>query len=276
MTEGIYLLHTREFINSKQPIYKIGRSSNMNTRLSQYPKGSNILCSIKCEKSNLCEKELIKLFTKLFTIRKDYGNEYFEGDYNNMLFIIITYLYQDKLNKINFIINDDNNNNTNNDDTNNDDTNNNNNNKISNKNIDYNKFEKNMFDLEKKEKEEKIDGYINDRTCPKCLTNYKYPNMLKHHFENTYHCKKSTKYIKEFFNITKNNKQDKNTNIKFICNKCHNTFTRKADLTRHNLKSKCGKLNNALNIKQCQGINKLTLEQINMLYPKTNILKNIN
>ena len=86
----------------------------------------------------------------------------------------------------------------------------------------------------------------------------------------------STKYIKEFFNITKNNKQDKNTNNKFICNKCQNTFTRKADLTRHNLNSKCGKLNNALNIKQCQGINKLTLEQINMLYPKNNILKNIN
>ena len=118
MSEGIYLLHTREFINSKQPIYKIGRSSNMNTRLSQYPKGSNILCSIKCENSNLCEKELIKLFTKLFKIRKEYGNEYFEGNHNNMLFVIITYLYQDKINSI---IN------------NNDD-------KISNKNIDYNNF----------------------------------------------------------------------------------------------------------------------------------------
>lgn len=267
MSEGIYLLHTREFINSKQPIYKIGRSSNMNTRLSQYPKGSNILCSIKCENSNLCENELIKLFTKLFTIRKDYGNEYFEGDYNNMLFIIITYLYQDKLNKINFIINDDNNNNTNNDDTNNDDTNNNNNNnKISNKNIDYNKFEKNMFDLEKKEKEEKIDGYINDRTCPKCLKQYRYPSILKQHFENTYHCKQSPEYIKEFFTINKNEKKYSNDTI-YKCTKCQIQFINNKALNRHSKETKCGKLQklesyynnnnliNTLSIKQLKNIN---------------------
>ena len=98
MSEGIYLIHTREFVNSKEPIYKIGRSKNLNTRILQYPKGSNVLCSIKCANSNLCEKELIKLFTKLFIIRKDYGNEYFEGDHDNMIFVIITYLYQNKLN----------------------------------------------------------------------------------------------------------------------------------------------------------------------------------
>jgi len=92
MLEGIYLIHTREFVNSKEPIYKIGRSININTRILQYPKGSNVLCSIKCENSLLCEKELIHLFTKLFKIRKDYGNEYFEGDHDNMIFVIITYL----------------------------------------------------------------------------------------------------------------------------------------------------------------------------------------
>ena len=35
-----------------------------------------------------------------------------------------------------------------------------------------------------------------DKTCPKCLTIYKYPHMLKQHFTNTYHCKKTTDEIK--------------------------------------------------------------------------------
>ncbi len=38
--EYIYLIQEREFINSKQPIYKIGRTKQNNyKRFEQYPKG---------------------------------------------------------------------------------------------------------------------------------------------------------------------------------------------------------------------------------------------
>jgi hypothetical protein len=30
--EGIYLIHTREFVNSKKKVYKLGRSSQIFTR----------------------------------------------------------------------------------------------------------------------------------------------------------------------------------------------------------------------------------------------------
>ena len=43
MSAWIYLIHEREFIKEKKHIYKIGRTKNIAKRLTQYPKGSQML-----------------------------------------------------------------------------------------------------------------------------------------------------------------------------------------------------------------------------------------
>ena len=76
--EGLYLIHTREFISTNKEIYKIGRSSNIENRVRNYPNGSKILLAIINKNSIQCEKDLIKKFKLTFTQKLLYGNEYFE------------------------------------------------------------------------------------------------------------------------------------------------------------------------------------------------------
>ena len=82
----IYLIHTREFINSIKKIYKVGKTTQEPTkRIKQYPKGSKILLITNCIDCHKDEKEILKLFKRKYIQRKDIGNEYFEGDYNEMI-----------------------------------------------------------------------------------------------------------------------------------------------------------------------------------------------
>ena len=90
--EGIYLVHTREFLNSNKPIYKIGRSSNIVNRTKQYPNGSNVLCMLCCENSVECEAKLIELFKIKFTQETFYGKEYFSGNKYDMIKQIFNYI----------------------------------------------------------------------------------------------------------------------------------------------------------------------------------------
>jgi hypothetical protein len=84
--EYIYLLHEREFIRMNEPVYKIGKTKQDNhSRFFQYPKGSILLLQIICNDCGNNEKEIKKLFKDKYKQRKDYGNEYFEGDYNTMI-----------------------------------------------------------------------------------------------------------------------------------------------------------------------------------------------
>jgi hypothetical protein len=86
MTEYIYLLQTREFINKDEKIYKIGRTCKDNlTRFNQYPKGSKLLFQVICEESKEREKELLIKFREKYIEKKEIGNEYFEGNYNEMI-----------------------------------------------------------------------------------------------------------------------------------------------------------------------------------------------
>jgi len=77
-----------------------------------------------------------------------------------------------------------------------------------------------------------------DRTCPKCLHVYRYPNMLKHHFENTYHCKQTKEYITDFF-IT--NKNINVTEYIYQCAKCVKVFNNIKSLNRHLKETLCSK-----------------------------------
>ena len=82
----IYLIHTREFINSIKKIYKVGKTTQEPTkRIKQYPKESKILLITNCIDCHKDEKEILKLFKRKYIQRKDIGNEYFEGDYNEMI-----------------------------------------------------------------------------------------------------------------------------------------------------------------------------------------------
>lgn len=80
----IYLLQEREFIRTKENVYKIGRTTRGMERFSQYPKGSKILLLMNCVNCINIEKQLIDAFKQKYKHCKNYGNEYFEGDQQQM------------------------------------------------------------------------------------------------------------------------------------------------------------------------------------------------
>jgi hypothetical protein len=238
--EGIYLIHTREFIKSNENIYKIGRSNNIECRIRNYPKGSNVLFIMKCKNSTLCEDNLINLFKKKFIQSKYYGNEYFEGDEDLMIDEIYKYLSihnkgrgntktkakakakaKAKINDIiNNIVNDNiiNNNIVNDNIINNNIVNDNTNDNINNNVNDIIKVKVNTS---------------NNTICPNCKIKFKFPSLLKVHFRKAYHCLLSEDKIDEFF--------DK-CSIKYNqCSKCKKQFTNRQAHLRHNRETKCGR-----------------------------------
>ena len=78
--KGCYLLRTREFKNSNENIYKIGRSINLNKRIKNYPNNSELILKLNTKNEVEAEKIIITIFKKTFIQRKDIGNEYFEGN----------------------------------------------------------------------------------------------------------------------------------------------------------------------------------------------------
>lgn len=86
MTQYIYLLQTREFVNSKEPIYKIGKTTKLNfTRFKQYPQGSVLLFQSSCFDCNKLEKQIIQLFKSKYKIRTSIGRESFQGNCHEMI-----------------------------------------------------------------------------------------------------------------------------------------------------------------------------------------------
>ena len=80
----IYLLIEREFIKTKEPIYKIGKTINVTNRMTQYPKGSNVIVIFTVSDIDKIEKDVIKKFDNLFKNRSDIGREYYEGNIEKM------------------------------------------------------------------------------------------------------------------------------------------------------------------------------------------------
>lgn len=86
MSNYIYLLQEREFINTKKNIYKLGKTKQENLqRFKQYPKGSQLLLQQVCDDCDVLEMQLIRDFKNKYIHRKDIGTEYFEGDFNEMI-----------------------------------------------------------------------------------------------------------------------------------------------------------------------------------------------
>ena len=89
MTEYIYLLQEREFIKTKENIYKLGKTKQDNLkRIQNYSNGTKLIIQLECENCDITEKVLIKIFKKNFIQRIDIGTEYFEGDKYEMISII--------------------------------------------------------------------------------------------------------------------------------------------------------------------------------------------
>lgn len=77
----IYVIKLREFVNTGENIYKIGRTKQgHNKRIFQYPKNSIVFNIIKVPDSIKYEREIMKVFKEKFIHRRDIGREYFEAN----------------------------------------------------------------------------------------------------------------------------------------------------------------------------------------------------
>lgn len=82
----IYLLQEREFVRLDESTFKIGKTRQEHfKRLKQYPKDSKILTHTISQNVDKDEKALINIFKEKFKHRPDYGREYFEGNYLDMI-----------------------------------------------------------------------------------------------------------------------------------------------------------------------------------------------
>jgi hypothetical protein len=90
----IYLLQEREFIKTKENVYKVGKTRQLNfQRFKQYPKGSIVLLHSECHDCDKSENLILSMLRDKFKRCPDYGSEYFEGDYIEMKFEINKILY---------------------------------------------------------------------------------------------------------------------------------------------------------------------------------------
>ena len=94
-TQGLYLIKIREFVRSGEEIYKIGRSVDINKRITQYPKGS-ILCMVfPCDYPVKYEKAAIYFLKNTFLRKKEFENEYFEGNMKEIISLVNELLDKD-------------------------------------------------------------------------------------------------------------------------------------------------------------------------------------
>ena len=238
----IYLIHTREFYNHNELIYKIGKTTKLNyCRFNQYPNGSVLLCQIVCNDCDICETKLLKHFKSKYKQRKEIGTEYFEGDYTQMIADIFNIVstnndvkkidtkeeiqlkiieQKKKIVKENTILEN-----------------------IKILEAQQIEISKQIEEAKKIVESEKIktNNIINKtilthRKCTNvnCLQEFKYPSGLKRHYELSALCKKKPDEIKVCFSGLKERQPQK-----YKCDICNTLYTKKSSLTRHLLNSKC-------------------------------------
>jgi len=83
----IYVVKEREFIKTKENIYKIGKSTCIKNRMPSYPKDSSILIIIQTGSYDVhdIEKQFIRNMDKLFIKRTDIGTEYYECEQGEIM-----------------------------------------------------------------------------------------------------------------------------------------------------------------------------------------------
>jgi hypothetical protein len=84
--EKCYIIREREFIRLNENVYKIGKTKQYGeNRLSTYPKNSEKILMVVVQDCDLFEKKIIASFDKKFIKLKKYGNEYYEGNIEQMV-----------------------------------------------------------------------------------------------------------------------------------------------------------------------------------------------
>jgi len=81
--EGLYLIWTKEYIDLKKNVYKIGRTENLEQLYQTYKPGHKILFTVLCVKAYECKKKIISIFREKFKLVQ--GQQYFEGDKDKMI-----------------------------------------------------------------------------------------------------------------------------------------------------------------------------------------------
>ncbi len=84
----IYLFYTRASKNNDESVYKIGKTKNYLQRQDGYGKGGEMLFVASVSDRHTCENLIKKFFREEFSIRRDYGCEYFQGDVFEMIILI--------------------------------------------------------------------------------------------------------------------------------------------------------------------------------------------
>ena len=106
------------------------------------------------------------------------------------------------------------------------------------------------------------------KTCPRCKTEFKYTSYLKRHLLTSASCSIS---VEEVENII----VSKNSDI--ICSHCNKKFTKISCLSIHNKNSKCGKLQQSLQVLvKPRIITQEEIDNITTLEEAKNIIKNQN
>ena len=248
--EGVYLIHTRELFILKKEIYKIGRSHDMNNRIIQYPRDSQVMFMFACENSILCEQLLIALFKTKFIQAKYYGSEYFEGSLDVMIKTMLEFLYKNLINKINKIKNNLSSVNIISNEIVDNIVNDNNNSIVVSNTVNVGRIvSENVVVVPEtvvvvSENVVVVSGEVvindnKDRTCPDCSSIFNFPSELKKHLINSSRCKKPIDYVHDFFD--KINKSKINPNkIIYKCIYCNHTYVNKYILQRHKDTSGCG------------------------------------
>ena len=81
----IYCLIEREFLKTKESIYKIGKTTKIFQRLQNYPKGSKLICFYNVKDSDLAERELIKELDANVRRAPEIGREYYNCELSVLL-----------------------------------------------------------------------------------------------------------------------------------------------------------------------------------------------
>lgn len=76
----LYAVHMRHCIDCKFNVFKLGRAGSVPQRMTHYPKGSELICKVPVSLMVDAETMLMAMCRSRFIKRKDFGNEYFEGD----------------------------------------------------------------------------------------------------------------------------------------------------------------------------------------------------
>ena len=101
----IYLIKEKQDIDTNEPIFKIGKSTQENTRrVKSYPSGSHLLLQVACEDCHCVETFLIREFKRLFTLAR--GREYFRGDVLKMINLIFCIVQKEVNPNVEYIVTD--------------------------------------------------------------------------------------------------------------------------------------------------------------------------